>query len=153
MHQSAANQNVEARYRTMLIIWCAMMMSVVMYVVTTFIVQTSEQPGAAPNQVLSFVFAGVGTFTAILSFVVRSKLLQQSVERQDMGLVQTALIIGCALSEVPAVLGIVARFILPGRDYLVLLAISALAMAFHFPRRSNLLAASYKDPSFGSGLN
>lgn len=149
---NANKMSIDARYRTMLILWIAQMMSLVMFLfLTQFIAGSSEQPPAA-NNLLSFIFASVGSFSVIISFVVRSTLLQRSVEKQDPSLVQTALVAGCALCEVPGLLGVVERFVLPGRDYLLLLAVSFLGMALHFPRRANLLAASYKDPSYGATL-
>lgn len=151
MNEKASGKiNIDLRYRTLLILWLALMMSVVMYFVTTQLIAT---PGDIPsNKVLSYAFAGLGIFSAILSFPIRSKLLKKSVEKQEVSLVQTAVVLGCALCEVPALFGIVERLILPGRNYLLLLAISFVSMAFHFPRRTNLLAASYKDPSFGASL-
>ena len=140
--------SIDARYRSMVILWIGQLMSVGMfYLVTQFVDVPDDR---AENNLLSFVFAGVGTFCALISFFVRGKLLRQSVEKQDLALVQTAMIAGRALCEVPALLGVVERFILPGREYLLLLLISALAMVLHYPRRSDLLAASYKDPSFGA---
>jgi dipeptide/tripeptide permease len=100
--------------------------------------------------VLSFALAALGTFTAIISFVVRSKLLRESVEKQDQKLVQSAQVVGCALCEVPALLGVMAKFTLPGNEFWLLFAISIVTMALHFPRKANLLDASYKDPSFGA---
>ena len=145
------NMTIDVRHRTMLTLWFAQMISVVMFLLLTqFVANSSEQPGPAANNLLSFALAAVAMFLAVISFVVRSKLLQRSVERQDPSLVQSAMVVGCALCEVPALLGVLERFILPGRDYLVLLAISFVGMALHFPRRGNLLAASYKDPSFGA---
>lgn len=145
------DKNIDVRHRTMLTLWFAQLMSVVMFfLLTQFVANSSEQPEPAANNLLSFTLAGVGTFSAVMSFLLRSKLLQRSVERQDPSLVQSALVVGCALCEVPALLGVLERFILPGRDYLVLLAISLVSMALHFPRRGNLLAASYKDPSYGA---
>ena len=139
--------NLDSLYRSMVIIWIAQIMSVVMFFVVT---QLVEVPADRPeNKILSFVFAAVGTFCAIISFVVRAQLLRKSVEQQNPALVQTANITGRALCEVPAILGVVERFVLPGRDYLLLLLIGALAMLLHFPKRSDLMAASYKDPSFG----
>ena len=148
MNEPKPKVNIDARYRTMLILWFALLMSVVMYVLMALVIKTPETP--EDNRMLSFIFAGIGTFSAVVSFPIRSKLLQQSVEQQDLGLVQKALIVGCALSEVPGLLAVLARFILPGRDYMLLFAISLIAMALHFPRRSNLLAASYKNSSFES---
>ena len=139
--------NLDTLYRNMVIIWIAQIMSVVMFFVVT---QLVDIPDDRPeNNILSFVFAASGTFCAIISFVVRARLLRQSVEKQDPKLVQTANIAGRALCEVPAILGVIERFLLPGREYLLLLLISALAMLLHYPRRSDLQAASYKDPSFG----
>ena len=148
MSASNKENNIDARYRTMVILWIGQVMSVVMFFLVT---QFVEAPVNLPeNNILSFVFAGVGTFCAIISFVVRARLLRQSVEKQDMALVQTPFITGRALCEVPAILGVVERFILPGQEYLLLLLIGGLAMLLHYPRRSDLLAASYKDPSFGA---
>lgn len=148
MKGTAPNEDsIDARYRSMLIVWIGQIMSVVMFFAVTQLVEVPDD--RAENNVLSLVFAGVGIFSVVISFVVRAKLLRQSVESQDLAKVQTAMIAGRALCEVPALLGVVERFMLPGRDYLVLLSISLLAMALHYPRRSDLLAASYKDPSFG----
>ena len=154
MNELKPKVNIDARYRTMLILWFALMMSVGMYVFTAVVLkQRLEDTVPQDNRMLSFILAAVGTFSAVVSFPVRSKLLQRSVENQDPGLVQKALVAGCALCEVPALLAILALVILPGRDYLLLFAISIITMALHFPRRSNLLAASYKNPSFESRLN
>ena len=146
--------SIDARYRTMLILWIGQMMSLGMFLFFTQFIADSSEEEAAPvaNNVLSFVFASVGAFSVIISFVVRSRLLQRSEEKQDPSLVQTAFVAGCALCEVAGLLGVVERFVLPGRDYLALLAVSFLGMALHFPRRGNLLAASYKDSSYGATL-
>lgn len=148
MNDNPSNKmSLDARYRSMLILWAGQMGSVVMLFVVTQFAALADRDA---NNLLSFVFAGVGTFSVIASFLVKSKLLERAVEKQDLALVQKAYTVGCALCEVPALLGVVERFILPGRDYLVLFLISAFAMALHFPRKTHLLAASYKDPSFGA---
>lgn len=155
MNELKPKVNIDLRYRTMLILWFALMMSVVMYVLMVVVIKQGPGGPEPPpdNRMLSFILAGVGAFSAVISFPIRSKFLQQSVEKQDLRLVQTALIVGCALCEIPALLALLARFILPGNDYLLLFAISLIAMALHFPRRSNLLAASYKNPSFENKAN
>lgn len=144
--------DIDTPYRTLLVLWGALIMNVAaLFVVSLFVPgQVSNEPGAPPNNLLSFVFAGVGTFSAVLSFPVKIKLLRQSVDKQNPALVQTALAVGCALCEVPALLGLVEHFLLPGRDYYLLFLISLVGMALHFPRRNNLLAASYKNSSYGA---
>ena len=77
--------NLETLYRSMVIIWIAQIMSVVMFFVVT---QLVEVPADRPeNNVLSFTFAAVGTFCAVISFVVRARLLRQSLEQQDPALI------------------------------------------------------------------
>lgn len=144
--------DIDTRYRTLLILWGALIMNVgALFVVSLFVPgQVSGDPNTAPSNLVSFVFACVGTFSAILSFPVKSKLLRQSVDKQNPALVQTALTVGCALCEVPALLGLVEHFLIPGREYYLLFLISLITMASHFPRRDNLLAASYKNSSYGS---
>lgn len=141
--------DLDARYRTMLILWLALLISVVMYFVTTQVVSLSPDL-RSDDGLFRFLFVAVGIFSAVVSFVVRSHFLNRAVEKQDISLVQTALVIGCAFCEVPALLGVLYRFIFSGRDYIALLAISFVSMALHFPRKANLLAASYKDPTFGA---
>ena len=141
--------SIDDRYRIMLIMWGGQLGSVVLFFVVTQFATVAEREA---NNILSFAFAGLGTLAAIASFVVRSKLFELSVEKQDVALVQKAYTVSCALCEVTALLGVVEYFILPGRDYLLLFFVSAFAMALHFPRKTHLLAASYKDPSFGGSL-
>lgn len=144
---------IEARYRTLLILWVAQMTSIGFFLLVALFAGAGAERSPVPDKpVLSFALAALGTFTAIISFVVRSKLLRESVEKQDQKLVQSALVVGCALCEVPALLGVMAKFTLPGKEFWLLFAISAVTMALHVPRKANLLAASYKDPSFGASL-
>ena len=146
-NSTGAQEGIEVRYRSMLILWIGQMLSIgVFFLLTQFVAVSDDR---APNNLLSFVIAAVGTFIAIISFAVKGKLLQKSVENQDLALVQQASVVACALCEVPALLGVAERFILPGREYLLMFFLSAVTMALHFPRKLNLLAASYKDPSFG----
>ena len=145
--KNTTGDKIEGRYRSMLILWAGQMGTIGLFFLLTQFVEVSDD--RAPNNLLSFVLAAVGTFVAIISFVIKGKLLQKSVEKQDIALVQQANVVACALCEVPALFGIAERFLLPGREYLLMLFLSAVTMALHFPRKINLLAASYKDPKFG----
>jgi len=130
----------DKRYQTMLILWFALLMSVAMYFVVSQLVPPATAP---PNPILTFTLTAVGTFLVGISFVLKRKLLRRSVDEQDLGLVQKALVIACAICEAAAVLGLVERFAVSGRDYLLLFVIAAVGIALHFPRRSQLEAASY----------
>jgi hypothetical protein len=135
------------RYRTLRTLWLAMMMNVgVFFVFTEFSApEISSDPENAPNTVLIGALAAVGALFVLASFVVKRKMLNRSVEKQDVNLVHTALVIAWAMCEPIVLVGVVARLSLGFRQYYLLLPVAAIAMAFHYPRRDQLLAATYKN--------
>ncbi|CAN5672805.1 hypothetical protein BH18ACI4_BH18ACI4_13430 [soil metagenome] len=96
--------NIDARYRTMLTLWFALLMSIGIYfAVSVFLAPqintASETPPTAP---FTLVFTALGTLFVVLSLVVKRKILKRSVERQEVALVQQALIVACVMCEVSA---------------------------------------------------
>ncbi len=138
--------NLDARYRTMLTLWFALFMSIGIYfAVSLFLApQISNPSEVPPNMLFTIVLTSLGTLFVLLSFVVKRKILQRSVDRQEVALVQQALIIACAMCEVSALLGLVSRFLFQAPSYYLLFLIAAIGIALHFPRRDQLLAATYK---------
>jgi NADH:ubiquinone oxidoreductase subunit 2 (subunit N) len=139
--------NLDKRYQTLLILWFALFMSVGMYFLfAVFLLpEVSIEPGNPPSRLLSIGLAALGAFLVVASFAVKRKLLERSVEQQDVRLVQKGLVIACAMCEVSALLGMVERLVIGNREYYLLFLIAAAGIAFHFPRRSQLEAASYKN--------
>src|SRR6266850_2155723 len=107
----------------------------------------SNETDNPSRSILIVGLTALGTFLVIVSFAVKGKLFERSVERQDVGLVQKGLVIACAMCEVSALLGLLEHFIIGNREYYLLFLLAAAGTAFHFPRRSQLEAASYKDPA------
>ena len=138
--------DLNKRYQTLIVLWFALLMSIGMYFFVTIFAGANIQSQAANprSSVLTIVLTAVGTFLVILSFAVKQKLLRRSVVNQDPSLVQKALIVACAMCEVAAVLGVVERFVVGNNDYYLLFVVAALGIVLHFPRRSQLEAASYK---------
>jgi len=137
--------DLNKRYQTMLILWFALLMSVVMYFVFLQVAASSiASPENPPDSRLVLVINALGVVFVLASFVVKRKLLERSVEKQDVLLVQKALVFACALCEVTALLGLLERFIFGNREYYLLFILAAAGDLFHFPRRSQLEAASYK---------
>jgi MFS family permease len=138
--------DLNKRYQTMLVLWFALLMSVVMYLVLTLLVRPSINRDLDNSLRSSLIFAltALGTVLVVISFPVKNKLLERSVEKQDINLVQKALIFACAICEVSALLGLIEFFIVGNREYYLLLALAAGGIALHFPRRSQLEAASYQ---------
>jgi len=138
------NTNLDKRYQTLIVLWFALLMSVVMYFVFTLV----ATPGAyRPRNSSLFIFGltALGTLLVIVSFPVKAKLLERSVEKQDVTLVQKALVVACAICEVSVLLGVLEFFIIGNREFYLLLLAGAAGIALHFPRRSQLEAASYKN--------
>lgn len=104
--------------------------------------QISNPSETQPTTMFVVMFTALGTIFVLLSFVVKRKLLQRSVERRDIALVQKALIFACAMCEVAALLGLVERFLFDSRAYYLLFVISAIGTLFHLPRREQLVAAT-----------
>jgi hypothetical protein len=136
--------NVDARYRIMLIIWFALLSSVGIYFVVAQLVQP-PQTDSTQNTMLTLILFGMGTLMVLASFALKHRFLRQSVERQEIALVQTGFIVAIALCEAAALFGLVDLMVTGNRYYFVLMIIGALGILFHFPRRDQLLAAMYKN--------
>jgi len=139
--------DLDTRYRTMLILWFSLLMSVVMFFVMTIVIGPVpfNEERDAPSSVVLFALAAVGTFLVVLSFAVKRKMLQRSIEKQGVMLVQQALVLACAMCEVSALFGVVERFMIGSGDHYLLFLVSAVGLALHFPKRNHLLAASWNE--------
>ena len=142
------DNNLDKRYQTLVILWFALLLSIGVYFLVSVLVapDISKVPGGPMRSLLIFALTALGTFLVIMSFAVKNKLLERSVEAQDVRLVQKALIVACVMCEVSAFLGLVERFVIGNREYYLLFLLAAAGTALHFPRRIQLEAASYKSP-------
>ena len=139
--QTDRNQtNLDARYRTLLILWFALAMSVLMYLL--FVQMTTVEIN--PNQKLSLALNTLGLVPVALSFLIKQKLLDRSVGEQRLDLVQVAYVISFAFCEVSALLGLVDHFVTGSKYYTVGFSVAGVGMLLQFPLKNNLIAASYK---------
>ena len=141
--------NLDKRYQTLVVLWLALLMSVGMYFLFSvfFMPEVSIEPDNPPRPLLIVILTALGVLLVIASFAVKGKFLERSVEQQDVRLVQKGLVIACAMCEVSALLGLLERLVIGNREYYLLFIFAAAGIAFHFPRRSQLEAASYKNPA------
>ena len=135
------------RHQTLLILWFAMLMNMGLLFLVAFI--AAPATAGPPSKVLTLVLAALAAFLVVASFAVKRGFLKRSVDRQDPSLVQKGLIVAWAICEVSAMIGLLERFLIGNWDYFVLFLLAAVGIALHFPRRDDLLAASYKTPSAG----
>ena len=139
--------NLDKRYQTLVVLWFALLMSIGMYFLFSVLVapRVINEPGNPSTSLLIVALTALGTLLVIASFAVKRKLLERSVEKQDVSLVQKSLVIACAMCEVSALLGLLEHFIIGNREYYLLFLLAAAGTALHFPRRSHLASASYRN--------
>lgn len=144
------NSNVEAQYRTTTILWFALLISQLMFLVVMYFAKPGiyrfdfSKSLLGENPAIIIVFAILGISTVIMSFVIRKKFINQAIAEQKTPLVQTALIIGCALCEAATLFGFVLAFAFDYQFFFLWFALGIFGTIMHFPKRDNLIAASYK---------
>lgn len=135
-------QTIEARIRTIRILWFTMLMSIVMYFVFTLVAARRE--GLEPNPSLSLTLICAAMLMVLVAFVIKSKLLSNALGQQNTGMVQQAYVVAFAINEVAALLGLLDFFLTNDRYYFVLLIIAALGLLLHVPRREHVVNAAFK---------
>jgi hypothetical protein len=150
MNQNPQKFSVEQVYKTLVVIWFALLVSQALLLMVVYFAKPQafkfdfSKPLLGDNSVLIIAFAVVAISNLVLSFVLRRKFLNQSVEHQNMLLVQTAMIVGCALCEAISLFGIMLAFAFSYQYFFLWFALGILGTILHFPKRDNLAAASYK---------
>lgn len=140
--QNNSPENIDLRMRTLRTLWIALVMSVVIYYVFTLFQGPRES--VTPNNTLSLAFIAIGASTILISFFLKSKLLTRAIDQQQVPLVQQAYVVGWAMAEVPALLGMLDFFITGNRYYYVLMIIAVVGQLLHFPRREHVEQAAFK---------
>jgi len=136
------NQTVKQAFRATTIIATAMIVSLAVYVVIVEVLRRQQEgfTGCAPAsaQHLPDIFMGVALLLIIAIQKSRNTLLKirptDQIEAKLRKLTM-ATIVTYALSEIPAIMGLV-LFLLGGyvTEFYMLLTLSALMMGLHFPK-------------------
>jgi len=134
-------QRIEQRIRTLRTLWAALLMSIILYYVLTLFI--GEARNAQPNNAASLVLLVVGLSATLLSFLIKGRFLKQSVERQQLQLVQTGYIVTWAITEVAALLGLLDFFLTGNRYYFLLFIIAAGVQLLHFPKKQHVVDAAF----------
>lgn len=144
------NNPMQVEYKTLVIIWFALLTSQVLFLLLVYFLKPelfvidASRSLLADQPVITLVFAALALVFVILSFVLSRQHMRRAIEDQDAGCVQTGLVLGCALSEVPSLLGLVLAFAFDHPYFYLWIALGALGILLHFPRKGNLDAATYK---------
>ena len=124
-------------------IWIAMLVSIGAYYVFTIIRGRPE--ALSPNPTVSFALLIGATMAAIVSFPIKSKLLAQAVDKQQVPMVQQAYVIAWAITEVGAIFGLLDFFMTGNRYFFAPMIIAACVQLLHFPRREAILNAAFRN--------
>jgi hypothetical protein len=133
---------LDSQYRTLLILWLAFLS---MFAIYYFLPVAIGWHPAQENRVLLLVFNVLSPLLVVSSFFVKRKFLARSVEAQDPRLVNTGFIVSAALCEAGALIGLLDGLAAQDRYYFILIGVAMLGLVLHFPRRTHLEAASYKN--------
>ena len=131
---------VEARHKVFLILWLALFVSIMLFLVLVLV--TGSQ--GTPNPTLSYALLGVGATTVLVSFLLKNQLVQKAINNNDIAALQSAHIVSLALCESAALFGVVDRFVTASQTSWLLFAIAAIGILLHFPRKDQIRAVSYK---------
>ena len=134
-----AEARVAARYRVLLTLWIAMLVSLSTFLVVVLVVPGSGQP----NQTLTFALLGVGLVAVIVSVVLKSKLLKQAIEKQQLQSLVNAYLLGFALCEAAAIFGVLDHFVTGSVYYAFAFITAAIGMLLHFPKKEHLRAVAF----------
>ena len=139
------NQDIKAKldsqYRTMLVIWLMFLSMFVIYYFLPVVIGWRQTP---VNQLL-LVFNVLSPLLVVSSFFVKRRFLARSVAAQDVRLVNSGFIVAAVLCEAGALLGLLDALVAQDRYYFILIGFALLGLVLHFPRRTHLEAASYKN--------
>jgi hypothetical protein len=138
----AKTKLVQGRYRTLLVLWVAILWTIVILVAVPVMIKRPPQPDA--NQRLFWIFLGLSLAAVAASFLMKGILLARAERAQNLTLTAQAYILAFALCESSCIFGLMAYFTGVSRYYYLLFIPGNVCMLFHMPRRERLLAASYK---------
>jgi hypothetical protein len=96
------------------------------------------------HQTLLLVLAAAGLSTVAASFAVKAGFYRRAAERQEPAQVQAGFIVAMALCEAAVLMGMVGLFVTWNDYAYALFGLGALGEALHFPRREQVMSASYK---------
>lgn len=140
---------IEVKYETLVVIWGALLFSQVTFLIIIYFVKPrlfsidGNYPILGEKPLITIIFAIMAIAMLGLSVVLRRQHMERAARDRDAGCVQTGLVLGCALSEVCSILGVVLALAFDYPYFIVWNILGILGILFHFPRRGNYDAALF----------
>ncbi len=152
--------NPEAAFKTMMTIWAALVVSQVFFPVIVFFAKPELFRFDQKRPLFGDVAVEIGTIgvlslvNLIVSFTLRRRFTGQAIETGRIDLLQTAMIVGCAMCELVSLFTLLVAFVFNFQYFFALSALGILGTLLHFPRRSDVQPVSFKHaPMYGRELS
>lgn len=141
--------NIEVIHKTMSMIWLALFSAQVMFIIVALVAKPElarfdlSRPLLGENPPVIILFAALSLILVAGSFIVKSVFIRRAAAEQQPALVQTAMIVACAMCEAASLFGVVLAFSFTFQYFFAFIAAGMAGMAFHFPSRTALMNASF----------
>src|SRR5689334_8030114 len=142
-------KQVTVSYQNLVVIWLALLASQIVFFLVAWFLRPglarfdASAPflGAKPAIILVFcasaiVFLGLG-------LILSRQHHRRALKDRDAACLQTGLTLGCALSEIPSILGLILALGFDYPFYHLWIALGTFGVLLHFPRKGHLDAANY----------
>jgi len=139
----------EAQQR-MVVVWGALLTSQFIFLMVLYLIKKElfhvdlSQPLGGKNPLMVAIAAVMSLTTLGLSFALQARMFKQAEADQDIAVVQTALIVSCALCESISLVGFILAMLIDYQYFFIWFAAGILGILLHFPRRKNIERAHYK---------
>ena len=151
---------IAVQYQTLVVIWVALLLSQVLFLAFVYFTRPDligAEPasdnlsvGAAsltdflgPKPLITLAFAASALVFFFLSQVLSRQHVRRAIRDRDASCVQTGLVLGCALSEISSVLGLILALAFDYPYFYLWIALGAFGIILNFPRKTSLDAATY----------
>ena len=150
---------IKVEYQSLVIIWIALLMSQVIFLGVVYFLKP-ELLGTRPDSdnlsvgaasltdffgskpLITFAFAASALIFFFLSQVLSRQHIRRAIRDHDAACVQTGLVLGCALSEVASLLGLILAFAFDYPYFYLWIALGTFGIILNFPRKSSLDASA-----------
>lgn len=141
--------NILLIHKNLMVVWLGLFTTQIVFLIISFVVRPElRRPdfkapilGAQPMMVVTFGILALvllaGSFAVAINFRTKAR------QAQNPDLVQSGMIVSCAMCETASIFGLVLAFSYSYQYFFVFIAASMAAMAYHFPSQSSLINASY----------
>jgi hypothetical protein len=146
----SSDPQTAGQFQTMIVLWAGLLMSQFLFLGLVFFIKPGFFPPqfSAPllgdNPPAILVLAAAAIVVVAISFFLRAQNVSKGFESHDVGLIQTGLIIGCALCEASSLLGMVLAMVFNYTSFFLWIGLGIVGTVLHFPRRRDIEAANFR---------